>query len=118
MNIEQIARVAHEVNRAYCLALGDASQPTWEDAPQWQRRSAINGVEYHIANPDATPENSHENWLREKLAAGWRCGPQKSPERMEHPCCVPYAELPIEQRAKDYIFRAIVHALATTEPRQ
>jgi hypothetical protein len=32
MTLEQIARVAHEVNRAYCQALGDQSQPAWEDA--------------------------------------------------------------------------------------
>lgn len=45
MNIEQIARVCHEVNRAYCQALGDDSQPAWEDAPQWQRDSALLGVQ-------------------------------------------------------------------------
>lgn len=40
MTVEQIVRVAHvahEVNRAYCQSLGDNSQPTWEDAPHWQR---------------------------------------------------------------------------------
>lgn len=112
MTPTEIARVAHEVNRAYCQSLGDMSQPTWEDAPEWQRTSAENGVSFHIANPDADPAASHANWLREKIAAGWKYGPNKSPERMEHPCCVPYDELPPEQRAKDYIFRSIVHALA------
>lgn len=34
--VEQIARMAHEANRAYCQALGDDSQPAWEDAPEWQ----------------------------------------------------------------------------------
>lgn len=29
----QIAQVCHEVNRAYCQALGDDSQPAWDDAP-------------------------------------------------------------------------------------
>src|SRR5438105_262770 len=37
--VEACARAAHEVNRAYCLALGDASQVAWEDAPEWQRSS-------------------------------------------------------------------------------
>ena len=31
--IEACARAAHEANRAYCLALGDTSQPSWDDAP-------------------------------------------------------------------------------------
>ena len=33
MQTEQIARVCHEVNRAYCKALGDESQLPWVDAP-------------------------------------------------------------------------------------
>ncbi len=49
MTPEQIARVAHEVNRAYCQALGDNSQPAWEDAPQWQRDSAMLGVKPYNA---------------------------------------------------------------------
>ena len=32
MTEQEIARVCHEVNRAYCQAIGDNSQPTWEDA--------------------------------------------------------------------------------------
>lgn len=104
-----VAQFCHEVNRAYCQALDDYSQPSWEDAPDWQQQSAINGVEFHIANPDASPEASHANWLAEKLADGWTYGVVKDPEAKTHPCCVPYYDLPVEQRAKDYIFRAIVH---------
>ena len=111
MRIEQIARVAHEINRAYCQALGDNSQPKWEDAPDWQRSSAINGVEFHITNPDAGPDHSHNAWLAEKEATGWKWGPVKDAERKEHPCFVPYDQLPVEQKAKDYLFRAVVHAL-------
>ena len=112
MNEEQIAKVCHEVNRAYCLALGDTSQPVWEDAPQWQRESAILGVRLHINNPDAGPEASHESWMAQKLADGWTYGTEKRPELKQHPCMVPFAELSKEQQAKDFIFRAVVHALA------
>ena len=35
MKVEQIAQVAHELNKAYCESLGDNSQPSWEDAPEW-----------------------------------------------------------------------------------
>ena len=110
--IARAARVAHEANRAYCQAIGDDSQLPWDDAPQWQRDSAINGVRFHRANPGATPENSHESWLAEKVANGWEYGPVKDAEAKKHPCCVPFDDLPVAQKAKDFIFRAIAHATA------
>lgn len=112
MNREAIARAAHEINRAYCAALGDVTQPAWEDAPAWQKSSALAGVDMHLANPDATPEDSHASWLAQKLAEGWKYGPVKDVAKKEHPCCVPYAELPAEQKAKDYLFRRTVHLFA------
>jgi hypothetical protein len=112
MNVERIARVAHEVNRAYCQALGDNSQPTWADAPDWQKSSALAGVRFHLDNPDAGPDHSHNEWLREKRATGWKYGRVKDAEKKEHPCFVPFEMLPAEQKAKDFIFRSVVHALA------
>ena len=111
MNVNSIARVAHEINRAYCQAIGDDSQPAWEDAPEWQRDSATSGVYFHIANPDAGPDHSHNAWLEEKRINGWKYGPVKDAEKKEHPCFVPYEQLPVEQKAKDYLFRAVVHLL-------
>lgn len=105
-----IAKICHEVNRAYCSALGDHAQPAWSDAPEWQRSSAIKGVEFTIANPDAPPSASHDSWLKEKRDTGWKYGPVKDPVRKEHPCFVPYDELPLEQKVKDYLFQAVVRA--------
>lgn len=106
-----IARVAHDVNRAYCQSLGDFSQPLWDDAPEWQQQSAIKGVEFHMANPDASPSASHDAWMAEKVATGWKWGLEKNPELKTHPCMVPFAQLPQEQRAKDFLFRGVVHAI-------
>lgn len=36
MTIEDVAKVCHDTNRVYCKAIGDDSQPTWENAPEWQ----------------------------------------------------------------------------------
>jgi predicted CxxxxCH...CXXCH cytochrome family protein len=109
--VERIARVAHEANRAYCHSTGDDSQPAWEDAPDWQWESAMAGVCFHLANPGAGPEASHESWLAQKAAAGWTYGPVKDPQKKEHPCFVPFADLPIAQQRKDWLSRAVVHAL-------
>lgn len=109
--LERIAKVCHEANRAYCIAMGDLSQLPWAKAPDCQRSSVIDGVRFNIDNPDATPENSHENWLKQKQEEGWTYGPIKDDEKKQHPCCVPYSDLPVEQKAKDYIFQAIVRAM-------
>ena len=109
--IEKIAKVAHEVNRAYCESLGDNSQPSWEDAPEWQKASARMGVEMHLTLHNTTPRDSHEAWMEQKRLDGWKYGPVKDPDKKEHPCFVPYDELPQAQKAKDYIFRAVALAL-------
>lgn len=111
LSIENIAMVAHTVNRAYCKSIGDNSQDKWADAPEWQKDSARKGVEFHIENPDATPENSHEKWLAQKTSEGWRYGRVKDTEKKTHPCFLPYSELPADQKSKDWIFRGVIHAM-------
>lgn len=105
-----IAMVAHEINRAFCQSMGDVSQVPWALAAQWQKDSELAGVEMHLANPHATPADSHASWLAQKVADGWVYGEVKDADKKQHPCCVPYDELPKEQQAKDYIFRAAVHS--------
>ena len=114
MNAIKIAEVCHEVNAAFCRAFGDFSQKSWNDAPEWQKTSAMNGVKLHLENPNAGPEASHESWMAEKVARGWKYGSVKDAELKEHPCIVPYPQLPKEQQAKDFIFREIVHQLRGT----
>lgn len=106
-----IAMVAHEVNRAYCLSIGDESQPVWDEAPDWQRQSSLVGIDMHTANPNATPEESHASWLAQKVAEGWTYGEVKDVIEKKHPCCRPWDELPPEQRVKDYLFRGVVHVM-------
>lgn len=113
---EQIARVAHEVNRAYCQFLGDYTQPVWEEAPARQQDSVLSGVELHMREPWAGPAASHAHWHAQKFLEGWRYGPVKDAAAKTHPCMVPFDELPREQQAKDWIFRAVVLALAPRRP--
>lgn len=111
----EAARLAHEVNRAYCKEIGDDSQPGWEDAPQWQRESAFEGARAHLnafsAGIPMSPKDSHASWLSHKEKDGWVWGPVKDPEKKQHPCMVPYEQLPAEQRMKDALFTAVVRAV-------
>lgn len=100
--LEVLAQAAHEINRVWCLSMGDSSQPHWEDAPEWQRLSCLDGVKGVLKGNG--PRESHENWLRLKEVEGWKYGPIKDPSNKEHPCFVPYEELPEAQKAKDDLF--------------
>lgn len=111
MTTLQIANICHEANRLYCEMLGDYSQPTWNEAPDWQRQSAIDGVRNCLLSEfPVSPAQSHENWLKLKEAEGWKYGETKQPLLKEHPCFLPYDELPAEQKIKDSIFTGIVNA--------
>lgn len=110
MRNERIGRVCHQANKALCEAFGDFSQPDWQDAPDWQRESARAGVQLHCSG-DFGPEASHLAWMKMKIDEGWVYGDAKDPELKTHPCLVPFAELPREQQAKDFLFRALVHSL-------
>lgn len=113
-NYRQIASICHAANRAYCETIGDFSQLTFDSAPEWQRNSAMDGVEFHIkallTGQKPSPAASHEAWLEAKRLDGWKFGVSKDVDKKEHPCFRPYNDLPIEQRMKDYIFGAIVEA--------
>jgi hypothetical protein len=104
MNVEKIAKTCHEVNRAYCAGLGDDSQLSWDQAPQWQRDSAIDGVNFHLNDPELGPDASHNVWMAHKIADGWEWGEVKDAGKKTHPCIVPFGDLPIEQQIKDTLF--------------
>lgn len=111
-HVPAIARICHEANRALCLVNGDTSQVPWDEAPEWQRESCINGVQAALADPDATPASQHDNWSAHKIADGWTYGPVKDELAKTHPCLVPFEELPPEHRVKDVLFLSIVRAVA------
>lgn len=103
-----VAALCHEANRLFCNSIGDYSQKPWEDAEQWQRDSAIKGVQYRLANPDAPESAQHDAWMADKLESGWVYGEVKDAEKKTHPCLVKYDALPEEQRFKDALFVKMV----------
>lgn len=45
----------------------------------------------------------HAAWMDAKLADGWTYGSKRNDELKQHPCLVPYDELPEREKAYDYI---------------
>jgi hypothetical protein len=45
--------------------------------------------------------NAHDIWARQRLADGWRLGPRRDDAKKEHPCLIPYEELPESEKVYD-----------------
>ena len=50
---------------------------------------------------DAIAENTHEVWSQNRMAEGWTYGPRRDDAKREHPCLIPYANLPEEEKEYD-----------------
>jgi len=45
--------------------------------------------------------NTHEVWAQQRMAQGWKYGEKRNDERKEHPCLVPYEDLPESEKVYD-----------------
>lgn len=108
LKVEDLARIAHEANRAYCRGIYDYSHKSWDDTPQEIKDTTIAGVEFLINNPSVSPSDMHNNWCKDKASKGWKYGPRKDVENKLHPCMVEYLDLSEEQRLKDSLFSTII----------
>lgn len=46
-------------------------------------------------------ENTHDIYVRQRLADGWRYGPERNDAKKENPTLVPYQELPESEKEYD-----------------
>lgn len=109
--ITAIAIACHQANKAWCQVNGDDSQKDWTYAEEWQRESALKGVEFRINNPNSGHDAQHNSWMQEKITQGWVYGETKDAALKIHPCIVPFSQLPEFQQKKDALFCAIVDSL-------
>ena len=46
-------------------------------------------------------KNTHEVWAKERTAQGWTYGPARRDDTKEHPCLIPYEDLPESEKEYD-----------------
>ena len=46
-------------------------------------------------------ENAHDIWACQRLQDGWKYGPTRDDAKKEHPCLVPYDQLPEAEKEYD-----------------
>lgn len=71
----------------------------------------MDGVRFRMNNPTAAGSASHDRWMQQKIEDGWKHGEIKDPSKKEHPCMVPFEQLPLAQQRKDHLFISIIDAL-------
>jgi hypothetical protein len=110
MTVEQIARNIYTVIRALNLEFGK-EYPEWDLATDDQQTTFIDGVRFHLENPELTPKETHDWWMQDKAAKGWTYGPVKNEAAKQHPSMVPYEELSELERGKDVVFIELCRVL-------
>lgn len=104
-----IAEVRHIGWISYQIAVG---QEYNEKINKDQMDSLLDGIAYMDANPNITPEENHNNWMKAKTAQGWVYGEVKDFEKKTHPDLVPFEDLPEVEQRKD-INDAVIHKIAS-----
>lgn len=50
---------------------------------------------------ESISKNVHEVWAQTRISQGWSYGPERNDELKQHPCLVPYEQLPEEEKVYD-----------------
>ena len=72
-----------------------AYQPKPIDTTSVQLPDSIRDLTERLA------ENAHDQWALQRMSEGWGYGPARDDAKKEHPCLVPYDELPESEKEYD-----------------
>jgi tetratricopeptide (TPR) repeat protein len=65
----------------------------------------------HLKLTELLAKNTHELWSQQRIAEGWKYGEKRDDVKKEHPCLVPYEDLPDSE--KEYDRRTALGAIKT-----
>ena len=71
------------------------------DVPQPMDTSDIQLPEELNVLIEQMAKNVHEVWAQSRIKQGWRYGNERSDALKQHPCLIPYEELPEVEKAYD-----------------
>lgn len=115
--IDELARVAYTIARAYTVKNDDPKFPAWEQLDYLDSEYAREGVEVYLAAPDEGADAWHNLWFEQMKANGFKYGKKYDAQKKTHPMFLKFNRLPLNKQNSDIIFHAAVRALTTTEAR-
>lgn len=95
-----IAMISHDAIVSLEQYNDDTSKQHFNRAPAHYQEDTIKGVQFLLRNPNATPEDLHNNWLADKKAAEWTLGEKTDVRDKTHTRLIPFAELNDLQKQK------------------
>ena len=107
-----IAQVAHEAIKTWSHLHGNDNLTDWEDASNWQRRSAVRTVEFYLDGEKKSPRQHHDSWVKGKTDKGWKYGKVKDEDKKELPCLLAFDELPEYKQKRSELFAIITYLLS------
>lgn len=101
--VEFIARVRYLGWICFQMGAGLSLHDVSEDYTISQERleSLINGSIWALDNPNATPEDNHNNWVEAKKKQGYSYGDTLDVDKKLHPSLVAFNELSKVEQDKD-----------------
>lgn len=111
ITVEDAARICHSAIMAISSCIGEPCIG-YDSLGESVRAGIRETIHLVLRDPRTTAEMLHVKWMTDRISEGWQYGPSKSYTSMQHPCLVPYSELPLIQKVKDSIFISVVESLA------
>lgn len=69
--------------------------------PQIEDLSGVVLTSDLLALTERLAERAHDVWAAGRISEGWRYGKERNDALKQHPCLVPYAELPDSEKQYD-----------------
>jgi ryanodine receptor 2 len=106
--IDKMPRITGPDNRIHCSfkSVGAATGRMASESPNMQNiPSKLHDIRHMFrATPELTEkiaENVHEVWAQIRIEQGWTYGSERSDILKQHPCLLPYEELPETEKVYD-----------------
>ena len=55
----------------------------------------------HLKLTELIAKNTHDIWAQQRISDGWQYGPQREDSLKQHPCLIPYEDLPDSEKEYD-----------------
>ena len=102
--VEQIAKTAHAIHRAYCIEMNIPTQPKWDEVENDHKDVMFNSIRHILHGEIDSVQMSHDNFIKGKIENGWVYGEKYSLENKTNPRLVEFNKLTLEQRIKESLF--------------